>query len=146
MIAQKIQAMHNFALTNPPITVNNFIHTMQAWEKLNEKLVMMVPTINLNMGKCKEATTDTLKVQTTSITMVMEAMAMKFQLSNQHLQVIAQSLDATLPRLPTHNHLIATRHVQWRNTTSTPSPSRFHNPPPINNNNQGYNIPWKALL
>lgn len=62
-IAQRIQAMYSFALTNPPMIEKSFNYTIQTWEeKLNGKLAMVVSTINLNMDKCMEAT-DTLKVQ-----------------------------------------------------------------------------------
>ena len=78
-IAQKIQAMHNSVLTNPPITKKSFNRKMQVWEeKLHGKLATIVSTINLNMGKCMEVATATLKVQTACITMAIGAMAMEF--------------------------------------------------------------------
>jgi H+/gluconate symporter-like permease len=60
---------------------------------------MMVSTIKLNTDKCVEVVINTLKVQTASIAMNMGAMAMAMesQLSNQHLQPIAQYLVAILP-------------------------------------------------
>lgn len=74
VITQKIQAIHNSTLTNPPITQKSLNRMMQAWEeKLSGKLAMMVSTINLNMDKCVEAAIDILKVQTASIATTMGA-------------------------------------------------------------------------
>lgn len=50
VIAQKIQAMHNSALTNPSITDKNFNCTMPTWEeKLDGKLATMMSTIKHSM-------------------------------------------------------------------------------------------------
>ena len=120
--------MHNSILANPPITEKSFNHTMQAWvEKFDGKLVMMVSTINLNTDKSMEAATDILKVQIASIATAMGAMAMEFQLANQHLRRIAQSLVTTLPSLLAHNHSIA--HPQMHNGGAQASSTNSHHLP-----------------
>jgi hypothetical protein len=78
---------------------------MQAWEdKFDRKLDTIVSTINLNTQKYMEVATDTLNVQTANIAPAMGTMTMEFPLSNQLLQAIEQSLVATFPSLPAHNH------------------------------------------
>lgn len=92
--------MHNSALTDPLIIVKSFSCIMQAWkERFDGKLATMVFIINLQHTKNAWRQQHTLKVQTTSIATAMGAMAIGFQLSNQCLQVIAQSLAAILPSL-----------------------------------------------
>ena len=97
--------MHNSIFTNPPITDKSFNCTMPTWEeKLDGKLATMLSTMNHNMDKCVEAATDKIEVQTASITTVVGAMTVDFQLSNQLLQSIVQPFAATLPSLPIHNN------------------------------------------
>lgn len=80
--------MHKIALTTSLITKKNFNHIIQTWnEKFDGKLATMVFTINLNMDECMEAATGTLKGHPASIVMALGAMAIKFKLSNQCLQV-----------------------------------------------------------
>ena len=53
--------------------------------KLDGELATMMFRINLNTSKFVEVATNILIVQTANIAMAMGAMAMEFQLSNQHL-------------------------------------------------------------
>ena len=64
--------------------------------KTYHKIATKVSIININTDKCVEATTNTLKVQTSSIVTVMGAIATEFQLLNQCLQAIIWFLVATL--------------------------------------------------
>lgn len=115
--------MHNFILTNPPITKESFNHTMQAREKkFDGKLATMVSTFNLNMGKCMEVATDTLKVQTSSTATTMGAMAMEF--NSQPTPTCYTTIFGRRLLRPSNSQPLnlTPTNVQWRSTTSTLRP------------------------
>ena len=117
------------------------LHNASLGGEFDGKFVMMVVTINLNTDKFVEVATDVLIVQIASIATDMGAAAVEFQLSNQHIHGIAQSLVTTLPSLLAHNHF--TIHMLMLNGGILPqhqAPLGFHNSPSTNNNHQGYNI------
>lgn len=126
-ITQKMQAMQNSTFTNPPINKKLLNQTMKVWtEKLSGKIVTMVFFINIFSsinGELKRPWTHSkYKPQASAI----GAMTMEFQLSNQRLQVIAQTLGA-LPGLPAPHHLTASSSYVYRKsaTSSTSSPAHM---------------------
>lgn len=100
----------------------------------------MVSSINLNTNKHMEVATDTLKAQIVSIITTMGVLGMEFQLTNQQLQAIAQTLATIISSLPAPSHSIAHPSMHKGGAQlQLQAPPCFLNQPPSINHLHGYN-------
>ena len=117
VIAQKVQAMNNTATTTLLLSERLFTKTIKDLvETVDEKLNTLANTINLNTDKQIATSTDTLTTHATNIHIIMNAMALEFQHSNNNMHNIMQTLAATTPEL---NQPLVARLPQAPSTSMT---------------------------
>ena len=150
VIAQKAQAMSNTAAASPLVSEKLFPKALKDLaDTMDIKLNTITTNINQNTDKRIETSTDTLKSHAANIYNIMNAMAMKFQQSNQRIHNIMHTVATTLPdppppqapagRLPQHT----ITHTEDTNMPLAPpgfnpgqytnSPSSYHKDPKFPN-------------
>ena len=133
-IADKIQAMHNVAHSNPIVTEKHLSKTMKDFEeKLEEKFGTLTTTINSHTDRRLESTVATIVHHTTHLQSLLGTIAHEFQQSNIRMQRLVNGISAAAPELLQRSNPPPI--PQGLNTTAPPlplqAPPGFHGNPTI---------------